>query len=253
MIYSGLAKKEIMENKWKYIVMMIWLVAFGSTLYLGYQWFGNLVKNAVGLDAEIITRYMGDMIDDFGFYAWANWYGKTFYQSLTVFAILLGISNIANEVNKGTAGFLFTRPMSRNGIYFTKYITGTIGLALLIIASTLITIIISQFYGEPLTLKFLAGIPMVFAGSLVVYSIAVFFSAIYDDQIKAAVAASLVAIVISIPGWFKSISYLSIYVHMRGWAVYFGEGGWIFPLAAMLLVSAAIFSLGQRVVNKKDF
>ncbi|WP_031517873.1 ABC transporter permease [Desulfofalx alkaliphila] len=252
MIYKALIKKELMENRWKYAVILIWLLAFGSTLFLSFKWLGDLLQSLTGLEAELTNKLMGAMMEDFALYAWANWYGKTFYQSLVLFAIILGMSNIAGEVGRGTASFVFTKPLSRREIFFTKYATGGLGLALVITVSTFAAWLASQFYGEALSLSFLTGIPMAFAGSLVIYSIAVYWSVVFDDQIKAGVAAALTAFVISIPGWFGSTAFLSVFVHMRGWPIYLGQDEWLMPLLAMLLISGAIYYLGLRALEKKE-
>jgi ABC-2 type transport system permease protein len=251
-IYSALLKKELAENRWKYIIMTIYLTLIGSTFYLQFQWLGGLLPDLFGTDSELARKLLGNILEDFQLFAWANWYGKNFYQGLVVFAIILGMSKIAGEMSRGTAGFLFTRPLSRRTIYLTKYLAGTIVLAAIIVVTTLITMLAAQAFGEPLPGRFLVGTLPVFAGSLVIYSITLLCSAIFEDQVKAAAGAAVVAMVISIPSWFSSIRFLSIYFHMQGGAIFMGTNQWQAPLVVMMFVSGVICWSGLKLVEKKD-
>lgn len=257
MIYRGLLRKELVENRWKYLVMLVYLTLFGASLYLLFQWIGSMIMETLYnlgiIELEFIRKLIGQQLEDFSFFAWANWYGKNFYQSLVVFAIILGMSNIAGETGRGTASFLFTKPLSRKTIFLTKYVAGATGIAIVIIIPTVVAVLVSQIYGEPLSARFLLGIPLAYAGTMVIYSITVLFSSIFDDQIKAAAGAILVALVISIPSWISSIRFLSIYALMQGWPVYFGEGGWLLPVIAMLLSSGIICWFSLQQLEKKDF
>ncbi len=253
MVYPQLIRKELMENRWKFFISFGVLAAFGSTLYVTYEWLGDIFLSIAGLEGEAIRQLLGEMMGDYWLFAWANWYGKTFYQLLTLFAIIMGMSLIAGEVGGKTISFLLALPISRQKIYWSKYAAGLLIISTTIIGTTIITYLASQIYGQALPLKFLAGIPMVLAGSMVVYSIAVLCSVLFDDQVKAGVAAGLLAFLISLPGWVKSLQFLSIYVHMRGWAIFAGQGSWVLPFAIMLLASGAIAWGGARAFQNKDY
>jgi ABC-type transport system involved in multi-copper enzyme maturation permease subunit len=247
-----LLKKELAENRWKYIIITIYLAITGSSFYLLFQWLGGLLPELFGADSDLARKFIGNMLEDFQLFAWANWYGKNFYQAMVVFAIILGMSKIAGEISRGTAGFLFTRPLSRRSIYLTKYFAGVSGLAVIIVATTLITMLSAQVFSEPLPPKFLVGILPVLAGSMVIYSITLVSSIIFEDQVKAAAGAAVVAALISIPSWFSSIRYLSIYYHMQGWPIFLGKNDWQLPMLLMLAISGIICWLGFRLIEKKD-
>ncbi|MDW7673297.1 MAG: ABC transporter permease subunit [Bacillota bacterium] len=253
MIHNGLIIKELRENKWKYGIILIYLCLFGTSLYLAYEFLDSFLYQVTGIDKELLSRLMGNMLEDFYLFAWANWYGKNLYQAISVFAIVLGMGKIAGEAGRGTISFLFTKPLSRKTIFFSKYFSGAFGLALVIIAPTLIAYLASQIYGEALPLNFLTGIPLAYTGGLIIYSFTVLYSAIFDDQVKAAVAAIITAMVLSIPSWFADLRFLSLYAKMQGWPVYFQQSGWQISLVIMLIISGIICFMGLRIVENKDF
>lgn len=249
MINSTLLKKEFRESSWKHALALAVLSALGISLPFLFDWMGKLHMDFGGSLGEAYRRQMSD----FTLYMWANWYGKNLYQILVIYAVVVGMAQVAGEVGRNTAGFLFSKPLGRETIYRTKFMAGAAGMLGVMTATTILTFLAAQVVGKDLPALFLAGLVVNAAGLLVIYSLALMFSVLLDDQLKAGAAAFGAALVIGIPGWVPGYGIYSLYRQMHAWPVYAGDGFQLPAIVIMLLATWAFYRVGLGQLLKKDF
>jgi ABC-2 type transport system permease protein len=186
-------------------------------------------------------------------YAWSSWYGKNLYQFASLLAIVLGMGLVAAESGNKTLSFLLTRPVSRRRVLAVKMGVGAAALAVIIAVSSLTLVIASVAAGHELPPGlFMLGVPAAWAGTMVIFSLTVLMSVRFSDQVKAAVAAAVLAGIMSLPSWVPRLRWLSIYRHMQGFHVMTrGEPDWT-ALAAMLAAGAVLALLAVHLFERRD-
>ena len=249
MVNVTLLKKEFRESAWKHALALVVLSALGVSLPFMFEWLGKLHMDIGGVLGEAYRRQMSD----FTLYMWANWYGKNLYQVLVIYAVVVGMAQVAGEVDRNTAGFLFSKPLGRSTIYRAKFTAGATGMLGVMTAATLLTFLAAQVAGHDLPALFLAGLVVNAAGLLVIYSLALMFSVLLDDQLKAGAAAFGAALALGIPGWVPGCGMYSLYRQMHAWPVYAGDGFQIPAMVIMLLATWAFYRVGLAILMNKDF
>lgn len=249
MVNSTMFRKEWRENAWKHVLALVLLSGMGISLPFLFDWMSMIPIQFGGALGEAYQRQMSD----FNLYMWANWYGKNLYQILIVYAVIVGMAQIAGEVGRNTAGFLFSKPLSRELIYRSKFISGAVTMITVMIIATILTYLAAMLAGRELPALFLSGLMVNAAGLLVIYSLALMFSVILDDQLKAGAATFFVALIISVPGWIPGYGMYSLYRQMHAWPVYAGDGFQIPAMAVMLLAAWLFYRIGLCRLLKKDF
>ncbi|MDI6893877.1 MAG: ABC transporter permease subunit [Bacillota bacterium] len=234
-----LVEKELRQVRW-----VLW-VGLGLTLLVGlslpyfYRFLSRIAGAGAmlpGLSGEILRQ-----LADFRVYLWANWYGKNLYQNLTVIALVLGAGALAGERARGTLPFLLTLPVSRRQAVAAKVMAGAVVLALCTVIPTLGVWAASPWLGgESAPEGFLLGMPLAWAGSLVVLGVAVLASVFAHDGVRAGVGAGVVCLALAVPGWFRSTFFLSFFWHMKAFAIMAGPG---FPWASLLVLLGAALVL----------
>lgn len=249
MINHTVLRKEWRENAWKHALALAVLGVLGFTLPFIFEWFGKMQIEFGGALGEVYRRQMGD----FTLYMWANWYGKNLFQVLVIYAIAVGMGQVAGEVDRNTAGFLFSKPLSRETVYRSKFAAGAAPMIAVMAAATVLSYLAAQVAGKDLPALFLAGIVINAVGLLVIYSLALMFSVLFDDQLKAGVTAFGAALLIAVPGWIPGWGMYSLYRQMGAWPVYAGDDWQLPAMAVMLLAAWLFYRIGLSRLLKKDF
>ena len=115
--------KELMENRWVLLAMLLIAGFMGFTFPLVYKEMFQLMMST-GVTYEK--------------YLWYDWFSRAQLQILLIGCIIMGSTSIARETSKGTAGLLISLPVSRSGILANKIITGIFSILILILVNSLI-------------------------------------------------------------------------------------------------------------------
>jgi len=249
MINTAVLKKEIRETAWKHVLALALLSALGITLPFVFEWIGKFQVDIGGTLGEAYRRQMSD----FTFYMWANWYGKNLYQILVIYTVVVGMAQLAGETGRNTAGFLFSKPLGRETIYRSKFIAGAALMLTVMTVATSLTYLAASAAGKGLPALFMTGLVVNAAGLLLIYNLALMFSVLFDDQLKAGAAAFSSALVLGIPGWIPGYGMYSLYRQMYAWPVYTGDGFQLGAIAIMLLAAWIFYRIGLSKLLKKDF
>lgn len=249
MINPTVFKKEWREQAWKHVLAIVILSTLGISLPFIFDWLVKLHLDFGGQLGEVYRR----QISDFAYFMWANWYGKNLYQFLVVYAVIVGMAQIAGETGKNTASFLFTKPLSREVIFRSKFFAGATFMVIVVTIATTLTYLSAIISGKELTALFLAGLMISVAGMLVIYSIALMLSVVFNDQLIAGVAAIGAALALGIPGWFSGYGMFSLYRQMHALPIYTGDGFQLPAILVMLLTTWIFYRIGLKRLLKKDF
>ncbi|MFZ5640710.1 MAG: ABC transporter permease [Bacillota bacterium] len=255
MINRTLFRKEMREQRWKLAGGLIYFGILAVAMVILYDLTVSMLS---GL--KIPAPYTADlqaMFKEYPFYLWGNWFGKNLFQSGLVFSIIVGMGLISSEVSHDTMGFLLARPVRREEVFATKYFTGAVVLAATILLTTLLVYYTSIGIGKDLANlslgKLMLGALMNFIGFVTVFSLAAYFSVLFNETIKAGAAAAVVCIIAGLPGWFPPTAKWSLFHYMQGFEIFTGKG---FPWAAFLLlaaISTGMYCLGMKRFCRRDF
>ena len=255
MINFALFKKEIRENRTKFIIFFLLFSILGGSL----PFFHNLIKDifrgmGMLINMEILINLSSELefiLDSYDNYLWSQWTAKNLMQFTVVAAIVLGMSPLAGEAAYGTAVFLLSKPIKRQKIFTSKIAAGIFLLATCVFGSTFVLILSSILKGFSINISaLLISVAITFAGGVVIYVGTIIFSALFTDSIKAGVAATLFWVVASVPGYFRATASFSIFRQMSAvdyWI--YGENPTILLLT--LLLVACLFYLGGYFIWKQ--
>ncbi len=240
------------ENRWKvwsYAAVLLVTAAITAFTfnYLGQMLQGAPVpKWAQGQLAAQLAAYPG--------YAWANWFGKNLYQMATLYLILFGMTAVASEVSRRTSSFLWSKPVPRGTVLFSKWLSSAAVYAVITVLGTLLLYPLSLAAGHGYAIgRHLAALPLVIATGLVVLSLTYVFSVLLDDAVKAGGATALALLFLSLPSWFQKTRHWSLFYYFTaGPVAEDGSPHWGFVFL-MVVLAAAVYAVAQRLLERKDF
>lgn len=128
---------------------------------------------------------------------------------------------IAGEIEKGTAEIMLSKPVSRLKIFFGKYLAGVFTIIVFTICSIFAAIPLAKLYNIDFVFKNYVTLSIVsFFFSLAIFSLAMFFSAIFSEKSKAYMTTGGILIVMyvlniiaALKDNLKSLKYLSFFYY----------------------------------------
>jgi len=254
----ALAWKELRENRWKYVVGTVILIAVALAVALLFDFVREMLEGLLGgpgtgVLPPALDRIIQAQFSNYFIYAWSNWYGKNLYQIMAILAIVLGMGLVAAESTNRTLSFLLTRPVSRRRVLLVKLGVGVAALAVIVAVSSLTVVLASRLTGHYVPFgPFMLGAMGAWAGSTLIFTLAALMSILFSDQVKAGLAATVVAAIMSIPSWIPSLRWLSVFRRMQGFsAMMLGEPDWS-GFAVMLTFSAGIALAAVYLFERRD-
>jgi len=243
--------KELRALRWIWIVGALVVTVIGAVLGPAYDFLFRLLA-----DVPIPEAFLGlieQQLGDFDLYLWANWYGKNLLQAVVVLALLVGAGAIAGEAGRSTLEFLLARPVSRRQVVWAKAAAGITVLWSLTLPATLAAGLGGVAAGHALDWgRFLLGLPGTLAAGAVIYAVALVFSVLTTDLLRAGVVGGLALAPLMVAGWFGKTAWVSPFHYMRGSRV-FAEQALPYPaLAGLLLAAAILIWLAARLFESRD-
>lgn len=251
MANTGFWKKEVYAAKFKFFTGFLVLAVLAVGIPLLYDITVRLVEN---LSPPDFLKGQEVFLKDYRLYIWSQWFGKNLYQFGSVMAAIFGAGIISSEVSRKTMQFLLAKPIRREDVFTVKFIVNFAALALTVLASTIVLYITVVATGHKVPVVEMAqNIIMALAGMAVIYSIAVYFSTVFDRTLKSAIVTGIIAMSLFVPGFFPGLHYYSVYYHMTGYDIALGKGFPLIPLAVLIIITAAFYMLGRNRFKKRDF
>lgn len=246
--------KELRETRWKLIIGLAIAVVTAASLPFAFE----LVKSSAGIFDDIpmmegIRKAIEAQASDYRLYLWANWFGKNLPQYLIMLAAIVGGPSLAGERSAGTLQFLLSRPVSRAQVFLAKYAAGAVVIAATVIGGTIATLIATYASDRPVdVLWFLSPIAVQVLGGLCLLSLAMLFSALFDDAVKAGVIAGAAGMVLTTIESVGPLRGRLIFGMMtEGRSLRLGVPNPV-PLLILTATAGAVGFLAYQVFRKRD-
>jgi ABC-2 type transport system permease protein len=248
---KGIWKKELSSVQFKLIIGLLIFVAMAVVIPFLYDQILNIIKN---VQVPEMFKNQANMLTNYNYYIWSQWFGKNLFQMGTILAIIFGSGMISSEVSQNTIQFLLVKPILRKKVFLIKYIVNALALASVVIISTLALYISVIIKGGSFPISvLLQNMVMAALGCIVIYSMAVYWSTVFDQPMKAAMVSGLVALIIAIPGFIPGLKMFSVYYHMTGYEILMGKSLSLSVILVFGMISAVIYILGQKRFEGRDF
>ena len=237
----GVWKKEIHSIRFKFFVGLAVMTFIGLFIVLTYDYMMKLLE--VAPIPQYAREQFGaqiEMMRNYRYYVWSQWFAKNFLQVGSILAIVFG-AGMGN-------------PVSSRNIFNVKYVVSFVSLALAGIFATVVMYagIIAAGHFYPMV-QLIEHTVVSLAGLAVIFSIAAYFSTVFDQTLKSGIVSALVAGVMFIPSLFAGVQEYSVFYQMQGVEIVTGKGFPIIPFSVMLLLSGGLFWLARNRFSKKDF
>ncbi len=251
---QAMVAKELWEARWRLAVGTLVMVATAISLPLIFEWAGEMREMMEGL---LLPGRWAEAMDaqlaSYRLYLWANWWGKNYFQMMTILALVFGMGIIARERSSGALAYIMSRPISRGRVLAIRYAVGAASLAFISVISTLVLVVTSGLVRpEPAPWFLLQGLGQALLAVLVVFGLAVLFSALLQDQVMALVAAGVSAIAVSIPGWIPGYGQYSLFVQMSAPRILSTGLQDPWALAVLALVVAGLYTAALKIFENTD-
>lgn len=257
MLSWAIIKKELRENIWIFLIILAIAVASAYINSAFYEVLNKMMATQkMPTNIPSFAKGYADIFKDFNYYTWSGWFDKTYLQMMTVCAVLLGMGTIAKEVSNDTIGFLLSKPFGRLQIFASKFTAGAIILLALGTISTILNHIFAAIFNKNYSIslaKTILGVLNSMPGLLMIFSVAVIFSVLFNDRIKAGLISAAVALGLTVPGFFPDYADYHIYKYFVGFEIFKGEG---FPWTSFLLLILAfvvLFTFGYQLFKRRQF
>src|SRR5690606_26069307 len=247
--------KEIREGRRKFAIAAMVLVAVGVSMHLSYELFGGVLGEQ--LKETRLPQFLKELLPPdllrMDTYLWSSWHAKNLYQAVVIVAIIFGSTAVAGEFSRGSAQYLFSRPVARRSVVLTKTGVDLLWLASAALLGTIALDITSRLaHGYAVPWTFYAGLVPILAGGTFVYGLALVVSTRIDDPVKAGVSAAAIAALFTIPSYVPAWRSVSVYVQMTGRAL-FRDGAfpWL-PVLVMVALAAGLVAAAAARLEKRD-
>ncbi len=247
--------KELREDRWKIVAFGVVLLVSAAANVFAFSYLQGMFKTAGETIPDFFKNQVNAMMGAYSTYIWSSWFGKSFYQMSSLFLVLLGMSTLASEVSRGTAGYLLTKPVSRRTAFFSKWLAQVVIFLVLGTVATLLQYPMSLLIGQGYDLGLhVAALPLALSAGLVVLTLSVVASVIFDDPVKAGGASAITLLALSAVGFFKVTHRWSPFYYFSAAPVAASGGNpqWLYVLL-MLAITAVLYLVGVRLLERKDF
>lgn len=239
-------QKSWLETRWRFVIGVGLALCSAAATVLVYPRVLELVPlapgNASGQIGEQI-REAAKLARDYRGYVWSTWFRQNLPQMATLFAILLGASDVISQAR----GALFTLslPVSRARVAGVRVATGLAELFVLVLVSSLAVPVLSpaigRTYGAADTLIHSA---VLFVVVCMFFMLAFLLSTVFADPWRPILLAVGIAIVLSAVGHARVMSAESYFRT--------GQLPWI-GLSIAVTVSIALYYAAVLNIQRRDF
>jgi ABC-type transport system involved in multi-copper enzyme maturation permease subunit len=187
--------KELLESRWKVITFAV-LAVLVCAANIGAYKVGQLAPSGYGFSAlQVVLQEH----PSFNTFVWSSWFQVNGLFILGLLAILLGSGLIAGEVSKGTIFFLLSKPVNRERILLTKYGVSAGLLLAVSVLSSVVVAVTCALLGQPQNvLSLLVATVLLWLATLFPLGVALCFSLIAPDSLRAVIFAALVVLVLAL-------------------------------------------------------
>lgn len=251
MYAKGFIKKELSAGKFKTAIGSLILIALAVSISLTYEFAIKMLQTTQ------LPDFVGNQaakMRDYSYFVWFQWFGKNYFQTGSMLAVIFGSGLISSEVSRRTVHFLLTKPLSRQKIFNIKYVVSLGSLLVAFIVSTTLLYVTVIITGHSIPVfRLIQNTILSLAGFSLIYSVAVYFSTIFDQTMKAFLVSILIVILSTVPGFFSSVKNFSLHYQMLGENIYTGHGFPFIPFVVIVALTVLVYKLAKNRFMKADY
>ncbi len=207
-------KKEFLEMKVRFMLTLIVMISLFFLVMSLKNWgIEILEKNQADL-SKFVGKGLLEKLKDWNFYIYSQWYGKNLGQFIPIIGIIFAFPLFSREIENGTIEYLLTRS-KRCKVFTEKIFVSTLLLILSIVALCLLPLIYTIVPSIDFNTRYVPTLTIhAVIGSVIWYSVAVFLSVIYNDQVKPLVFSLAILAITTVLGMVKSLSFFNTYSYI---------------------------------------
>lgn len=201
---------------------------------------------------KFLPGAMLNKLKEWDFYINSQWYGKNFGQMVGIIGIIMAFPLFAREFENETIMFLLVRK-PRKWIYFNKLFTGAVATSIVMLVGSILPAIYSAFAGKeynyPVVPKFM--VQSIF-GVLLWYCVGVFFSVLFNDQVKPLLASLGLLALTTTAGLIKALKFLNTFSYQLGVSIFEKDSVDFWYTLGIIVVCVVITWIGYLVFERKE-
>ncbi len=201
---------------------------------------------------KFLPGAMLNKLKEWDFYINSQWYGKNFGQMVGIIGIIMAFPLFAREFENETIMFLLVRK-PRKWIYFNKLFTGAVATSIVMLVGSILPAIYSAFAGKeynyPVVPKFM--VQSIF-GVLLWYCVGVFFSVLFNDQVKPLLASLGLLALTTTAGLIKALRFLNTFSYQLGVSIFEKDSVDFWYTLGIIVVCVVITWIGYLVFERKE-
>jgi len=257
------------KDRWLSVVMLTVISILLTSVYVSM--FPELQKQGDKMQ-ELFKAYPKDMMKTFGIEVSSLAFSKienfiameqySFTWPILVIILTIGwaASTIAGEVEKGTIEFLLSQPISRLKIFLGKYLSGIVALILFTVFSVYSPIPLAKLLGVSFqTANYTSMAIIGFLFGLAVFSLSMFFSALFSDKGKVYSAGAgiilimyVAKIIANLKESWNGLKYLSFFHYFDYNTAFLNNKIDLLNVFVFLGVAIVFLLLGAIAFMKRD-
>ena len=245
--------KEFRDMRVRFFVMFF--ILFGTFILLVVmkdytQSLSELVKSAPKnvLEKFGVTDEFMKKLSDWNFYIITQWYGKNLGQFVPIVAIIMAFPVFAREIENETMELLLVR-VTRRKLFTVKFFIPLVFTFLALFVLAVLPLPVSWIIGKSLdTNQVLRYLLVETIGLFMWFSITIFLSVLFSDQVKPLIVSiALLAGTTILGGFIKPLSILNTYLYiLRGEMT-------VWPSLSYTLIGVVFAYLSCKILEVKDF
>ena len=205
-------KKEFLELRVRFILTVLIMTSIYVLLIL----VKGKVIDIVRMSPEAIERFTGkgflEKLENWNFYIYTQWFGKNFGQAVPIIGMIFSFPLISREVENGTIEFLISR-RKRSAIFLEKIIASLIALMTSVIFLSILPVLNSIWISLDLSKIPILTLHTV-VGAFFWYSISLFFSSVFSDQVKPILSTLGMLAATTTLGFTLKLEFLNTYSYI---------------------------------------
>ncbi len=229
----------------RFLLTLIVMVAIFLSISIPREWIIQMLIEK----APVVEKYTGEgfieKLKDWSFYVYSQWFGKNLGQLVPIIGIIFSFPLFSREIENGTIQFL----VSRRGRWhvFSRKIAVSISLLLLTIGILcILPILYSWLAGLDFEASHVGTLTLhALIGAILWYSVALFFSVVFSDQVKPLISSLALLALTTALGFLRPLSFLNTYSYIMSasWNVMTGAS---YAILSLILVALSWFVFKER-------
>ncbi len=240
-------KKEFLEMRVRFISTLIVMILLFFLVMALKNWGIEILRKNQAELSKFAGKGLLEKLKDWNFYIYSQWYGKNLGQFIPIIGIIFAFPLFSREIENGTIEYLLTRS-NRPKVFTEKITVSLLLLSFSIVVLCLLPLVYTIVPSISFNARYVPTLTLhAVIGSIIWYSIAVFFSVIYSDQVKPLISSLAVLAITTVAGMVKHLRFFNTYGYIMN------AKSLIFEDVLYSSVSVALIYASFLVFKRREF